>query len=547
MPRGARKRLQSQLKHKENDAKLPEYRKIQISEFFKERKHLAGFSNQARALYQTVRELVENALDATDMHGIFPEILIVIQKVDGYPEYYRVEVEDNGIGVDPRYVPLLFGKVLYSSKYVLKQSRGTFGIGAKIAIIYGQDTTGYPTEIYTSPIGSPKIYYFKLKIDIKENTPMVLERKEYHKGSNNWHGTRISLVIKGDWSRSKSKIHDYIKRTAIVTPYATITLIDPDNTVTVYRRVLNKLPKSPVEAKLHPHGVDFEKLRELMSKSNADTLYEFLVETFQGVGRQTALDFLHYLKINPNSKLKELDEDSIRKLVEALKTYKKFRSPKADSLSPLGVDTIIAGLKAILKPDIVVAVSRRPSAYSGHPFIVEIGIAYGGEIPSSDEPILLRYTNRVPLLYSEKSDVAWKIVDPNNFDWKNYLVKFPAPLAVLTHIASTKIPYTELGKESVAEVPEIEHELRNALRDAARKLRKHLLELEREKEAQKKVITYAKYIPEVAKSLFTITHTDSLSLEDIQMILLENMKRRLGLSEEKFSKIVKSFEVKVEE
>ncbi|HIP85876.1 MAG TPA: DNA topoisomerase VI subunit B, partial [Pyrodictium sp.] len=224
-----------------------------------------------------------------------------------------------------------------------------------------------------------------------------------------------------------------------------------------------------------------------------------------------------------------------------------FRAPSADALSPLGPEIIEAGLKSILKPEFVVAVTRKPRAYEGHPFIVEVGIAYGGQIPALDEPLLLRYANKIPLLYDEKSDVAWKVVNPQNFDWKQYLVNFPAPIAVLTHICSTKVPYKGIGKESVADVPEIEHELKMALREAARKLRAYLLEKKREEEAKRRVITFLKYTPEVVRSLTTILKGNGVNEENVRDMLVKAMRKRIKVDNELFEKLVKNLKVAIEE
>ncbi len=522
------------------------FRSMTPSQFFYEYKELAGFGSPSRALYQTVRELVENALDATDVHGILPDVFVSIEKVDASENYYRVTVEDNGIGIQPQHVPNAFGQVLYSSKYRLRQARGRFGLGAKMAILYGQIRTGMPVEVYTSPIGSSKIYYFRIKIDIEHNRPIVLGQGEFSNPSG-WHGTRVSVVVEGDWPRARHRIHMYMQRTAIAAPYANIVFLDPDGKVTVYSRRINKLPPQPREVKPHPHGVDIELLKQLIKKTNARTLLEFMVEAFQGVGKKTAKAFLEYAGFPEDMDPRKLTDRQLEKLARKLREYPRFRPPSADALSPLGPEIIETGLRTILRPEFVVAVTRRPKAYEGHPFIVEVGIAYGGAIPPSNEPLLLRYANKIPLLYDEKADVAWKVVDPHNFDWKAYLVTFPAPIAVLTHIASTKVPYKGVGKESVADVVEIERELRNALREAARRLRDYLSKKMKEEEARKRIVTFMKYTPEVAKSLATILRDYGVKENDLVEMLLTAMKKRLGISDEEFAKLVQGLEVSVEE
>ncbi|MEM0028951.1 MAG: ATP-binding protein, partial [Ignisphaera sp.] len=152
------------------------FRSISPAEFFYRNKEIAGFANPARALYQSVRELVENALDATDAHGIFPDIAISIERDQNKAYVYRITVKDNGIGIPENYIPDAFGRVLFSSKYVLRQTRGLFGLGAKMVVLYGQITVGEPAEIVSATINSKKIYKYKIMIDIKENKPIVLER-----------------------------------------------------------------------------------------------------------------------------------------------------------------------------------------------------------------------------------------------------------------------------------------------------------------------------------------------------------------------------------
>ncbi len=522
------------------------FRSLSPAEFFYRNREIAGFSNPARALYQTIRELVENSLDATDTHGILPVIKVWITRSPERGDFYTVCVEDNGIGVPPQHVPQAFGQVLYSSKYTLRQSRGMFGLGAKMAILYGQITTGKPVEVITSPINSKRVYYFKIMIDIKHNKPIVLERRSWEK-KRDWHGTRISVTLEGDWSRSKSRIIEYFRRTAMVAPYAEIVFRDPDGRYYHFPRATEKLPQPPKEVKPHPKGIDLEMLKMLIAASNAQTLLDFLVETFQGVGPATARNFLEYAGLDPNLNPHELSLDQLKLLAQKLKEYPDFRPPRTDPLSPLGPEIIEIGLKQILKPEFTVAVTRKPSSYGGHPFIVEVGIAYGGQIPPSDEPLLFRFANKIPLLYDEKSDVSWKVVS-QGIDWKQYLVTFPAPLAVLVHVCSTKIPYRGVGKESIADVPEIEHEIKSAVREAARKLRLYLSKKRKEEEAKKKLVTILKYVPEVARSLSVLSKKpgskNGLSEEMIEAMLMKLVQEKVAAKSgvEKVERIVLSIE-----
>lgn len=482
-------------------SELEKFREMSVAEFFAKYREVAGFSNPARALYQTVRELVENSLDATDGHSIAPEVRIYIERVDGDRGWCRVTVEDNGIGVPPTVMPEAFGKVLFSSKYVLRQTRGMYGLGVKAAVLYGQVTTGNPVEVQSTTRGSSYIYAKKLYIDMKRNEPVILEEAQFKKNVS-WHGTRVSLIIECDWQRAKSRILEYIRRTAIIAPYADILIQTPDGEVLYFPRTTKKMPKPPKTAKPHPHGVDVETLKTMLKATKAKTLLEFLEVEFQSVGRQSALEFLKSIGLRPTMKPKQLLKGEngalVVAMVEAMRSF-KFRAPRSDCLSPLGEELIKVGLKRMFNPEWVDAVTRPPRAYQGHPFIVEVGMAYGGSIQPSEEPLLLRYANKIPLLYEEREDVSYKVLSDVN--WKQYDVEMPAPLVVLVHVVSTKVPYKGVGKESISDVPELEAEIRNGVLELARRLKRFIAAKEREAEVMRKILVLSKYIPEIARSL----------------------------------------------
>ncbi|WP_440060093.1 DNA topoisomerase VI subunit B [Thermogladius sp. 4427co] len=519
------------------------YKAISPAEFFYKYKEIAGFANPARALYQTVRELVENALDATDSHGILPDIKVVIQRADPVQEFYRITVEDNGIGIPPDVVPNAFGRVLFSSKYVLRQTRGMYGLGVKMAVLYGQMTTGRPVEVVTSRREYKRIYFFKIRIDINRNEPVVLEKGSWRK-QREWHGTIVSITIEGDWGKSKSRIKEYISRTAVVTPYANIAMYTPDGEIVLYKRIIDKLPRPPREVKPHPYGVDLEMLKMIIESNSQPTILDTLVESFQSVGEVTARDILSRAGIDPSANPRSLSDSDLLKLINAMRSYDQYRPPSTAAISPLGVEVITAGLKRMFEPEFVAATTRKPSIYEGHPFIVEAGIAYGGKVPLSepDKPTILRYANKIPLLYDEGSDVVTSVVK-EDINWDNYLITFPAPLIILVHVCSTKVPFKGVGKESIADVPEVRREIKLAISEVARKLRNYITEKQKELEAQRKVIYLAKYIPEVVKSIETIFAGDGVNRSEIISKLASIISAKTGIPENKIYEVINNVEI----
>src|SRR5271157_2829792 len=446
-----------------------------------------------------VRELVENSMDACELAGITPNVYVRLisegANLDAPdPKAYRLTVRDNGPGVSPQHVPSAFGKVFYGSKYVLRQSRGMFGLGGTMAILYGQITTNRPVTVVTSPEGK-KQYGFQMMIDIGENRPMVLKR--FTSDADGTTGTKVDLTLEGDYLRASQKITDYFKQTALVASYANITYVDPLGQVTFYERVTESMPPPPKETLPHPHGIDVEAFKRIVKLSEEHNMKSFMVTHFHRVGDKIATKFLEFAGVSPNLPPKRLSNIQIVALVDALQRFPDFLQPDAACLSPVGADILLAGINKELHPEFSTVVSRPPSSYSGFPFLIEVGVAYGGKVLQPGVK-LFRFANRIPLLYDESSDVSFKVLN-EEVDWRRYHVPQDAPVAVVTHICSTKIPYKTVGKEYIADRPEIERDLRNAVREALRRLGLFLSRKGSMEAVQRKMNIYGKYLPLIAR------------------------------------------------
>ena len=474
---------------------------ISPSEFFYRNRDLAGYGNPAKALYTSTRELVENSLDACESAEILPSLYVKMSPIvehlsESEPRTYQLKVSDNGPGIDPSKTPDAFGRVFYGSKYKLRQARGMFGLGATMAILYGQISTSKPVVVYTSTDGK-KSHKFTLRIDIQKNEPLVLNNEIIDgKGQT---GTTVELLLTGDSFRASAKIHDYFLETALVTPYAEITFIDAQGRMFYYPRSTKILPKPPEETQPHPHGFDFEGMRRLIQQTSDKTLHKLLTNNFHRVGQTTSTNFFKFAKINPNLSPTDLSYENIVKMVDAMHKYESFLPPDAHCLSPLGKDIMNAGIMSELSPEFSTIAIRPPSAYSGFPFIVEVGLAYGGKVTHHGVK-LYRYANRIPLLYDEGSDLAWQVVKDLVIDKKRaYKIPDNAPLAIITHVCSTKVPFKTAGKEFLADRPELERELKNAVREVLRKLRLHLSRKTSQEAVKRRRDIYSKYLPIIAE------------------------------------------------
>ena len=492
------------------------FEEISASDFFYRNRDIAGFTNPSRAIFAAIRELVENSLDAAESLRIPPDVYVRLSfegEVSKETQIFRLRVEDNGSGIQPRHIPSAFGQVLFGSKYKLKQQRGTFGLGGKMAILYGQITTHQPAYVISST-GMAKIYFFRLMMDIQKNRPIILDRKVLI-NKEQWHGTIVEFCLEGDYLRAMPKILDYFKQTAMVNPYANLTFVDPKGRLYKFIRGTNEMPEPPKETLPHPYGVDVELLQRLIQITSYKNMLEFLKSHFHRVGEITAQKFLEYSDISPSRNPKKLSHEEIVRLMHMLKKFKEFLPPDAGCLSPLGEDLLKAGIVKELKPEYVVVHQRKPATYAGHPFIVEIGIAYGGEIPKKGSFMIYRFANRIPLLYDEASDVSFKVI--NSMNWRRYKVSPDMPIAIVVHICSTKVPYKTVGKEFIADRPEVRREIANEMREVARQLQHFLTRREHVDREKKRLGVFSKYLPKIAQ--FSTQLTERKRLPDIEKLL----------------------------
>ncbi len=477
-------------------------REVSVAEFFEKNRHLLGYENPTKSLLTIVKEAVDNSLDATNEAGIVPDIKIVLKEIG--VDRFKISVEDNGPGIIEDKIPFAFGKLLYGSKFHrLRQSRGTQGIGISGAILYSQLTTGKPVKI-TSSTGK-SVHIIELLIDVVKNTPKVVSHNE-EKNPGKWHGIKIEMEAEGRYIEGKQSVPEFLKQTAISNPYAKIIYEGPNGKVT-FDRVVKELPIQPKEIKPHPYGVELGILRRMEADTQAKNLMGFLTTEFSRVGRASAEQILRLAKIE-NKKPKELTHEESERLHKAIQMV-KLVAPPTDCLSPMGEKIIEEGLKKEVEAEYFVAVTRPPAVYRGNPFEIEIGLAYGGKLPPDQTAQLLRFANRVPLLYHQ-SDCATTEATIDT-DWKRYEFQQSGsqlpqgPLVILIHFASVWVPYTSEGKQAIANYPEIIKEIKLALQEAGRRLSIYIRQRNKRRDAQLRRELFEKYIPELAESLEKLT------------------------------------------
>ena len=478
-------------------------REISVSEFFTKNRHLLGFDNPNRALLTTVKEAVDNSLDACEEAGILPDVDVVIQQADGGENRFRVTVTDNGPGIVKAQIPRIFGKLLYGSKFHrLKMSRGQQGIGISAAGMYGNLTTGKPVVVTSKTAPSKRAHYYELVINTKDNEPRII--KEDTVDTNGWQGTSVQIELEGSFHRGKWSVEEYLEQTAVANPHVNLSYRAPDGQVMRLTRAFDELPDEPVEIKPHPHGIELGMLIRMLNETKTTQLKTFLRTDFSRVSRRAALEICRSAGIYENARPRRIAREEADKLLKAMREA-KIMSPPLDCISPIGEGQILVGMKSAVEADFHATVTRSPSVYRGIPFLVEAGIAYGGKLSADKAARLMRFANRVPLLYNAGGCAITESVCSTN--WRQYGLEqsngsMPVgPLLVVVHLASAWAPFTSESKEAIAAYPEIEKEIRLALQECARKLRLHIRRTKRRAEEKRKSDYIQKYIPHISEAL----------------------------------------------
>jgi DNA topoisomerase-6 subunit B len=477
---------------------------ISVAEFFEKNRQILGFDSAPRALITCVKEAVDNSLDACEEAGILPDIFVQIKRSG---DCFQVVVEDNGPGIVKEEIPRVFAKLLYGSRFhILRQSRGQQGIGISAAVLYSQLSSGKPTKVI-SKIGPGRPAQFcEVLINTAKNEPEVLRSEEME-----WErprGSRVELELEGSYVRSRRQsVYGYLKNVAIVNPHARIKLVEPDGNAEIFERATEVLPKQAYAIQPHPEGIELGELIKLLRYTERRKLKVFLVQTFSSIGSITAQELCRLAGLDPEREPSSLTHEEARGLLAAFKQI-KVKSPPVDCLSPIGETLIKAGLEKEFRLDLIAIAARPVSVYSGNPFLVEVGLGYGGELDKEGRVEILRFANRVPLVYQQGACAMTHAVE--GISWKNYGLAQPGggvpmgPAVILVHVASTNIPFTSESKDAIADVPEILAEIELALKEAGRKVRRYLSRQSVLSERREKEEIIRQILPRIAKKLSDI-------------------------------------------
>ena len=286
--------------------------------------------------------------------------------------------------------------------------------------------------------------------------------------------------------------------------------------------------------KPHPKGVELGQLMRMANETKTHRMKDFLRSEFSSLGKRSIENILEKSNIDSIVRPGDLSRGEAKNI---LKTFQEtsLRGPSSDALIPIGEKLIKLGLKNVLeeiRPEFYTTpVSRKPSVFSGTPFIVEVGMVYGGNIPKERPVRILRFANRVPLLYQAGGCAITKAIQ--NVNWRQYGLEQRGgkgtpngPVVILVHLASTNIPFTSEAKEAIANIPEIGKEIKLALRSNAKLLKRHLKKQKKREKLSEKFELVQKVLPAMAEKTsallgMPVPNLDKVVAEIMDVVLIE--------------------------
>ncbi|MFA5214138.1 MAG: DNA topoisomerase VI subunit B, partial [Methanoregula sp.] len=243
------------------------------------------------------------------------------------------------------------------------------------------------------------------------------------------------------------------------------------------------------------------------------------------VGKKTAQEMCDRAHLKSTVQVSGLSTDQQKTLLSAMQEISVPAPLTTQCLSPIGEELIRRGLDKEFQMDFVAARTRPAAVFSGHSFVVEAAIGYGGKLTPDGNATILRFANRVPLMYQQGACAITQSVA--NVNWKVYNLSQQGlpmgPVLILVHVASTNVPFTSESKDAIASIPEIEREIVLALQDLGRDLKLFVSRRDRNKVAEDRARAVCAIIPEIAEKVSEIVEKPLVDTSPIEGRLMRKL------------------------
>ncbi len=509
--------------------------KSSTAEYFAKNLQQVGFSSPLKAVLTTLKEAVDNSLDACEHAGILPELQVEIEKVGKgstkNTDLIRISVEDNGPGIEPDDLAKVFGEYLASSKFGRGQcSRGQQGIGISAATTWAQLTNAKGAFVTTKRANMRKAIQGQVDVDIKSNTG-VLRNKE----SVDWEkkeGVRVEFTIDGRIQlNGDGGILTYLEGTVLVNPHLSLRYKLLENEWVKVDRVSTEIPSVPEATLPHPHTFKLGEFITHASIFGKVSVEKFLKTGFSRISDQAIKDFTG--KGLPKSLLSKpvtgIKEEEFKKIFHAVQET-DLMSPSTKSVLTVGEEALSKSIQRLGEIDFFSVVARKPAICDFKPVAVEVALArFKNRNLEADEPVqLLRFANRVPLQFDKSGcAITWAIESVN---WKTYGLAQPknslpnGPYVFAVSVVSPFIKFKNASKETIDASEELVEEIRRALIQAGQKLSRHIRKETKEADLERKLQHIEQFGPILVETLVRVTKSSDARKKRAE----EGLKRLLG-------------------
>ncbi len=509
--------------------------KSSTAEYFAKNLQQVGFSSPLKAVLTTLKEAVDNSLDACEQHKILPDLEIEVRKVGNgsakNTDLIKIVVEDNGPGIDVDDLAKVFGEYLASSKFGRGQcSRGQQGIGISAATTWAQMTNAKGVQVISKTKGMRKAISAQVDVDIKTNTGIV-RNKEMIDWKNRTHGVRVEFLMDGRIQlNGDGGLQTYIEGTALLNPHVAMKYRLGDMEWQKTDRVSNESPEIPEATLPHPHTF---KLGEFITHS---TLYgkislsKFLKTGFSRINDQSIKDFVKagMPKGLVEKTISSLSEEEFKKVFQSIQAT-ELMAPSTKSVLMVGEESLSKSINRLGKVDFFSVVTRKPIICDFKPVVVEVALARFIDRGDEQSPVqLLRFANRVPLQFDKSGcAITWAIESVN---WKSYGLGQPkeslpqGPYVFAVSVVSPFIKFKNASKETIDASEELVEEIRRALMQAGQKLSRHIKHEMKEADLERKLAHIEQFGPILVEKLVLIAGANASRKKKAE----EGLKKILG-------------------
>ena len=521
------------------------------AEYFSKNLQQVGFSSPTKAVLTTVKEALDNALDACEDHHIAPDIHIVVEKVGNgslkNTDRIRIRVEDNGPGIDASDIAKVFGEYLASSKFGRGRcSRGQQGIGISAATTWAIQTTARGVSVTTKTKGQKKAVKCLVEVDIKNNKGIIRDKEavDWERPS----GTAVEFLIDGRIQlNGEAGLVNYLRGNVLVNPHMTISYTLPDNGTTKIERVTKDIPQIPEATEPHPHTMklgEFISHARLFGKMKTSN---WLKQGFSRLNDKTLAEIWKGQKLARallDKSTEALNEKDISGIYTAIQKA-QLPPPSTQSVMSIGEEALSLSIQRLGDVDFFSVISRKPMICDFKPIQIEVAVARlkdrRGE--DNDEPVqVLRFANRVPLQFDKAACAIVKAISTIN--WRAYGIKQPrdslpqGPYIVAVSMVSPFIKFKNASKETIDASDDLVEEIRRALMQAGQKLSRHINRESRVNDHETKIAHIEQFGPILIDGLVRLTKAD----ESRRIKATEGLRKLLGrdaLESEKAVKVAK--------